>query len=379
MLYCLWQGKLPEKLVSRVLPPSEGHGRGRRPSAMMQQVMSQGDFVYPNMTMGALAGLTPSMMSNYPKMAMSMPFGTLPGLGLANPMYSLAGFGMMGGATSMNAEDKEENKAKDSDNESDDGAQSSSSTKPHPSFPFMYNPMMFNPMFTQASLGNFTLPMGLPTSFASLAQHAQAQQMVNGMKDSDDEEPQTLAERSETEQDLVAEDLSVKRKTSQEKISAQGSAVGEVDDKPTNLVIKDRHKEKRKEKARIDFHKLHKEALPKSTAGPQASVARKDKGEVQVSTSSQDKTKPKETLMSKESFVKELASRVKEKKKKSKLDSIISGIVAKVGERKEEKSKVQKPEDRADEAPSEETKAAVTDVKDSTKDQKEEVTEADTS
>jgi len=220
------KGELPDRLQHRIQMPS-GRGRGRGSPAYKSSSVVGGEYSgYPSVAaLSAMGGLNPAslMAAGFPKMAMGMPFGGVPGLGMANPyVQSLASFGMIPGMSaksSAGGDDDSEGKTKDDEGSPGKSGASSSSTTPtpHPSFPFMYNPMMFNPLFAQ-SLGNFSLPTGLPTSFASLVQ-AQAAGMTNGAGDSEIEEGEIVRPRmpvaslSDAEEgEIVPQDLSVKRR-----------------------------------------------------------------------------------------------------------------------------------------------------------------------
>ena len=275
-----FQGNLSEKLKSRVLQPS---GRGRRSTAsssapsLTASSLSQAQasslaaaaYGYPGLS--GVSGMSPaSLMAAYSKMPMSaLSFGGMPGMNLAslaatNPMYAsmyasmMPGLfgGMTGETEDAEAEDKEpgeitggehppEPKEKKREKRSDQTSSKSKSSSPsssaassttsssaaasmHSAFPYMYNPMMFNPLYAQSLGGSFTLPSGLPTSFASLAQ---AQHMMNGIGDSDNEEERKTSSSkkssSSADQD-VAEDLSVRKssgKSRHEKHGAQDLSV----------------------------------------------------------------------------------------------------------------------------------------------------------
>lgn len=153
-------------------------------------------------------------MSGFGKMPMGMPFGTLPNLGLTNPM--LAGFaGLMPGlspsslAKAMES-DTRKDKSPSSSKESSKSKSPSSSQTPHPSFPMLYNPLLFNPLLAAQAQGlNFSLPTSLPSSFASLAQSG----LINGQGDSDLEEGEIKRySQAEHHDQEMAQDLSVRRK-----------------------------------------------------------------------------------------------------------------------------------------------------------------------
>ncbi|XP_061162484.1 chromodomain-helicase-DNA-binding protein 8-like [Saccostrea echinata] len=210
------KANLPKNLLSRVSTPSSERRRGRpRERDLSASLLSDNPYSAASLaaSMSAFPGL--GLMSGFGKMPLGMPFGTLPNLGLTNPM--LAGFaGLMPGlspstmAKSMESETRKE-KSPSSSKESSKSKSPSSSQTPHPSFPMLYNPLLFNPLLAaQAAQGlNFSLPTSLPSSFASLAQSG----LVNGQGDSDLEEGEikrySQAEHREQE---MAQDLSVRRK-----------------------------------------------------------------------------------------------------------------------------------------------------------------------
>nr|QVX32607.1 CHD6/7/8/9 [Platynereis dumerilii] len=183
-------GTLPERYHKRILKPS---GRGRKPNSVLNATRTPGDlFTAAGLNASYAQLASAGLLSGYPKMPMG--FGGIPGLGF-NPMYAaqLAQFGMLQGLTKEEGQlaeeeepqekpkSKEEKKSSSSSSPAKSKASpgstkspstsSSSNITPHPSFPLMYNPMMFmnNPLFAQSLAAGFTLPSGLPTSFASLA------------------------------------------------------------------------------------------------------------------------------------------------------------------------------------------------------------------
>ncbi len=270
------QGHLSESLKSRVIQPS---GRGRRSaetsSASILQAQAQASSLaaaYPGYAgLSGLSGLnsTASLMAAYSKMPMSaLSFGGIPGMSLAaaNPLYAQMYASMMphlyGGLSSENPEDtppedkelgevktteepvkKERHKdRKDKSSPKSSKASSStsgasgttstspsgSSTNPHSAFPFMYNPMMFNSLYAQSLAGSFSLPSGLPTSFASLTQ---AQHMMNGVGDSDDEGRKSSssskkahsASSTSIDSQYMAEDLSMRAPLGRSKHDKHGA------------------------------------------------------------------------------------------------------------------------------------------------------------
>ena len=253
------QGNLPDKLKNRI-HASMGKRRGRPPSIMTSSMVGS-DYGYPAASsMSALSGLATSGMMAGLKMPFGMPFGSMPGLGI-NPMFNLAGFGLMGAAAaaaagtsslpsaSKSVSDsvgKEESSSSSSKKDgkspakaspkSSSKSSSSNPTTPHPSFPFIYNPLLYNPLFAQ-SLGNFNLPTNIPTSFASLAQAGVLNGLPRGAAAAagavDSEEDESCRPKSSDVHDQeIAQDLSMK--------------------KATNLSTKkkDRHERKHKHKSR---------------------------------------------------------------------------------------------------------------------------------
>ncbi|XP_050399765.1 chromodomain-helicase-DNA-binding protein 9 isoform X2 [Patella vulgata] len=238
------KANLPKSMDSRLLKPSN---RGRKPKdPMLNPALLSGE--YPFAGMAGLAGY-PGLMGNFHKLGMNMPFGAMSNMGLANPMFaSLAGMGFPGmnmGAFGsgelehgeIEKEDKkdrpkedkrrredggERSKDREKDRKSSEKPSSSSTSSPHPSFPLYFNPLLYNPLLAQG-MGNFPLPAGLPTSFASLANPY----MANGRteSESDDDKKNERRHREEklklkarelkekmSHNDEV-QDLSVKKKT----------------------------------------------------------------------------------------------------------------------------------------------------------------------
>lgn len=209
------QANLPKSLSSRVSTPSSERRRGRpRERDLSSSLLSDNPYSAASLaaSMSAFPGL--GLMSGFGKMPMGMPFGTLPSLGLANPM--LAGFaGLMPGLSPSLAKAMESEARKDkspgSSKESSKSKSPSSSQTPHPSFPMLYNPLLFNPLLAAQAAGglNFSLPTSLPSSFASLAQPG----LVNGQGDSDLEEGEIKRySQGEHNEQEIAQDLSVRRK-----------------------------------------------------------------------------------------------------------------------------------------------------------------------
>ncbi|XP_056009130.1 chromodomain-helicase-DNA-binding protein 8-like isoform X4 [Ostrea edulis] len=208
------KANLPKSLLSRLSTSSSGR-RGRpRERDLSSSLLSDNPYSAASLaaSMSAFPGL--GLMSGFGKMPMGMPFGTLPNLGLTNPM--LAGFaGLMPGlspsslAKAMES-DTRKDKSPSSSKESSKSKSPSSSQTPHPSFPMLYNPLLFNPLLAAQAQGlNFSLPTSLPSSFASLAQSG----LINGQGDSDLEEGEIKRySQAEHHDQEMAQDLSVRRK-----------------------------------------------------------------------------------------------------------------------------------------------------------------------
>lgn len=212
----LLQGNLPESLCTRVTAPSGR--RGRKPA--------NSEYLNSLSSMAALSNSAGLM--GYP---MGVPFGGLAGFGLANPMYAAStGFGMMPGGVAKPDDDSD---AESGMRDAKDGvSESSSSTTvastaggvPHMSFPFVYNPMLFNQVYAQ-SLGaaSYMLPNSMST-FASLARaptdDSATKDDAMSPVDSDD----TNAEPASAETELVAEDLSMKKGAPGDDVDAETMA-----------------------------------------------------------------------------------------------------------------------------------------------------------
>ncbi|KAG8200736.1 hypothetical protein JTE90_022342 [Oedothorax gibbosus] len=222
------KGNLPNNMSKRIVTPSEK--RGRRTAASLLASAHQ-NLVPPVTTMSfpSTAGLNPlsfanaGMLSGFPNMKFFMdppksstastttssasstsstnppiflPFGGLAGMGLTNPLFGFPGFNFPGmqGSSPMGApnlpsakEHKERDKGR-GDKESSGSSRkdtpasscatsvsmSSSTSLPSSSLPFLYPPgLLYNPL----SLGGFTLPPNLPSSFSSFSQSG----LVNGL------------------------------------------------------------------------------------------------------------------------------------------------------------------------------------------------------
>lgn len=217
--------------------------------------------------MAGFSGLaSPALMAGFHKLPLGMPFGSLPPLGMTNPMLGLAGF--MPGLPTSSLPQEFDCKNDTSPNKKDksDSKSSSSTTTPHPSFPnLMYNPLMFNPLLAaQAQHLGFSLPTSLPTSFASLAAQSA---MVNGQGgDSDLEEGEIKRYPSKLQQDM-AQDLSVKKSSGaqppkrrrEEKQQLSRSKILLDQEQPCDLSMKSKPKEHAVYKEREHRKEPHRE------------------------------------------------------------------------------------------------------------------------
>lgn len=282
--YCLFyfQGNLPRVLYSRLLGDRR---RGRPKDGTFTHPLLSNELATQAAQMNAFASLgNAGLLPGFPKMPMNMPFGALPNLGLSNPMlgipgFSLPGFAMPSLGKSTESESKKDLKTpekKDSQKkELKSPSCSSATTTPHPSFPILYNPLMYNPLLAAQGLRNMTLPTGIPTSFASLAQSS----MLNGQADSETEEGEikrhSLSHKkepvSQSHPQDVAEDLSFKKtshtekhrhteKTESHSAKKDKSAVLEksVQDQPTDLSMKAKPKESKNKQKIFNSNKLSK-------------------------------------------------------------------------------------------------------------------------
>ncbi len=362
-----------------MLKPS---GRGRKPNNVLAQQRAAMDYNALSASMSSYASLASAgLLGQYPKMAMG--FGAMPGL--YNPMYaaSLAGFGMMpnmakavaAAAAAASSSGDEENKEKAEKDEVESKEESpkkkespskegsSEAVVPHPSFPMMYNPMLFNPLFAQ-NLGNFTLPTGIPTSFASLAQH----QLLNGVKDSDEGEQEAAKITKEAE--LMVQDLSMKASRAAQDVSVKKKHRDkEGHSKHRDHASIERHKDKEKRTTRpeqtepMDFSKKKEskeyKEQPKKVGLESIVKNLKDKPKKGladiVKNLSEKKDKPKEVLGVK---AVSLQHKVHKDSRPSPLSGD-SGVVAKVDNRSpKQEAKLAKVDSRS---PKQEAKVAKAD------------------
>ena len=224
----LFQGNVPESMHSRILKPS---GRGRKPNAHPNS--AYGQYVASAANASQMNNYASMLSSQYVKMNMAA-YAGLSGMAFNPAMYAatLANYGLIPGATTTKSA-TEEAEAKEDEDDLEEGeirrdkgvvggsagtaqaaaagaAAKSSAASPHPSFPVMYNPMLFmnNPLFAQ-TLGSYGLSPGIATPFASLS-GANAS-LVNGTATAADSDTKDTPAKSDDEKEnSQAEDLSVK-------------------------------------------------------------------------------------------------------------------------------------------------------------------------
>ena len=181
------QGNLPDGMQSRVLMPS---GRGRRSAAAIAAAAAQqsstassssapappvSDFYNTLASLSAISGSSGSAAADLMRFS-SMPYSLgLGSLGLTNPMYaaSLASLGILPGMLPMSGLDGESDKdAKSSGSKEqerstgDDGDVPTSSL--HPSFPYLYNPLIYSQLYAQSLAAATASNFGLPAPFGPL-------------------------------------------------------------------------------------------------------------------------------------------------------------------------------------------------------------------
>ena len=176
-------------MQSRVLMPS---GRGRRSAAAIAAAAAAiqssttsssssapappaSDFYNTLANLSAMTASSGSAAADLMRFS-SMPYGLgLGSLGLANPMYaaSLASLGILPGMLSMPGFDGEGDKdgksggSKEQDHSTvDDGDVPTSSL--HPSFPYLYNPLIYSQLYAQSLAAATASNFGLPGPFGSL-------------------------------------------------------------------------------------------------------------------------------------------------------------------------------------------------------------------
>ena len=243
---------MPKQLLPRVVTPNRrGRGRPSRDSPLSHSMLGTSD---PH----AAAALAASMEAMNAAQLMAagihklpLPFGTLPGLGLGNPLLGLSGLGIPGLQGSSPLSKDSESKRKDlEDKEGSKGDNKS----PHPSFPMLYNPLLYNPLFAAQSLGSFPLPTSLSSPIPGLSS-----KLINGHTHSDsEEEPKISRSRKASEQydQDEAEDLSVKseKKVVENVTQAHSSGIHKTEtvlddsEQPCDLSMKSKPKEEVKPK-----------------------------------------------------------------------------------------------------------------------------------
>ena len=237
----LFQGNLPESLRTRVTIPSGRRG-GRKPA--------NSEYLNSLSSMAALSNSAGLM--GFP---MGMPFGGLAGFGLPNPVYAAAaGFGV-GATQEVSSAGKADD---DSDNECADAAKDAVSVPTPslawptaagvPSYPLVYNPMMFNHVYAQnLNAANYMLPGAdasymLANSMASFASLAHAP-MDGGVVATDDvpSSPVDSDDGGDAEpaSELIAEDLSMKKSATPEGDTAAGNVSDSSSDSAPGGDVKD--------------------------------------------------------------------------------------------------------------------------------------------
>ena len=174
-------------MQSRVLMPS---GRGRRsaaaiaaaaavqqpstPSSSSTSAAPASDFYSTLANLSAMTSGSGSAAADLMRFS-SMPYSLgLGSLGLTNPMYaaSLASLGILPGMLPMPGFDGEGDKdakssgSKEQDRSGDDGDIPTSTL--HPSFPYLYNPLLYSQLYAQSLAAATASNFGLPGPFSSL-------------------------------------------------------------------------------------------------------------------------------------------------------------------------------------------------------------------
>lgn len=180
------QGNLPDGMQSRVLMPS---GRGRRSAAAIAAAAQQSstpssssaaappvsDFYNTLANLSAMTAGSGSAAADLMRFS-SMPYSLgLGSLGLTNPMYaaSLASLGILPGMLPMPGFDGEGDKdAKSSASKEQDRSAGDDTDIPtsslHPSFPYLYNPLVYSQLYAQSLAAATASNFGLPGPFGSL-------------------------------------------------------------------------------------------------------------------------------------------------------------------------------------------------------------------
>lgn len=183
------QGNLPDGMQSRVLMPS---GRGRRSAAAIAAAVTQqtsapssssstpappaSDFYNTLASLSAMTASSGSAAADLMRFS-SMPYSLgLGSLGLTNPMYaaSLASLGIlpgmlppMPGFEGEADKDAKSSGSKEQDRSAADDGDVPTSTL-HPSFPYLYNPLIYSQLYAQSLAAATASNFGLPGPFGSL-------------------------------------------------------------------------------------------------------------------------------------------------------------------------------------------------------------------
>lgn len=247
-----FQGSLPKQLLPRVVTPSRrGRGRPARDSPVSHSMLGTSD---PHAAAALAASMEAMnaaqlMAAGIPKLP--LPFGSLPGLGMPNPLFGLSGLGIPGLPGTPPLSKDSDSKRKDPEEKESTSGESKS---PHPSFPMLYNPLLYNPLFAAQGLAGFPLPTSLSSQLPGLSSR-----LINGHAQSDsEEEPKVSKSRRASEQleQDEAEDLSVKseKKVIENLQEAHSSgkhkpeSVLDESEQPCDLSMKSKPKEEPKTK-----------------------------------------------------------------------------------------------------------------------------------
>lgn len=222
------KGNLPENLKSRLMTSRRHHHHRIRDT--LRHHSAYGDPTSMAAAAAAAAAqlnafhyANPALLTNFPKMTFPLPFGTMSNLGMGNPLLSVPGLNLrnLASGTNLSVASLMEAVKDASDSGSDQkitsstctssssssssslsssssstttttitSSSSSSTTTPHPSFPVLYNPIIYN---TLLAANNFNIPATVP-SLTSLAKG----DMSNGLADIDDSDSDDIATRTLT-------------------------------------------------------------------------------------------------------------------------------------------------------------------------------------
>ena len=255
---------MPKQLLPRVGSSSR---RGRRPrdSPLSHSMLGATDPHHAAAIAASMEAMNAAnlMASGFGKLP--LPFASIPGLGL-NPMLGLSGFGFPG-LTGSPLPEKSDSKHKDSKSSKDDDKckDEDKTASPHPSFPLMFNPLLYNPALMAAhGLANFQLPTSLAgldssllnghsTYSTSIAKEETATSSSSSKPSRHSSEP-TLDKRD------APEDLSIKRKKMVIENTTEAHSKGkskllkemnfESDDMPCDLSMKPKQNESKEEKSK---------------------------------------------------------------------------------------------------------------------------------